>query len=301
MVPAIIGAGAALLGSAFSARSQNSANHSNIRLAQMNNEWSERMMQKQMDYNTDMWNKMNEYNDPSNQVARLKKAGINPALALSNITTGSASSASSPSLPSPSQAAVQPSRFDFNGIGQSLQNAYLLQAQIEQMNAETRLIGNQADWYSAKAQSDLAEAYERTKNLKLKNTFEDATMSVRKNQVSADYYNALRYGQSLEQNIYNAARQGILMDKQIAKYDAETNARIADLVASATLKMAQGQLSKEQLKSQIEQTKGLKLSNKEKDAIFDYVVSKASSQAKGSNVFELFGGAWSRLENYFKR
>ena len=81
---ALIGAGANFVGNMIGARSQKSANDNNFKIAQMNNEWSERMMQKQMDYNTLMWEKQNEYNDPSNYVKRLEKAGVNPAAVLSN-------------------------------------------------------------------------------------------------------------------------------------------------------------------------------------------------------------------------
>ena len=81
----------------------------------MNNEWSERMLNKQItanqvqlrneqafakeqaqaanDFTEKMWNQTNEYNSAKNQAARLREAGINPALAMGGANAGTASSA----------------------------------------------------------------------------------------------------------------------------------------------------------------------------------------------------------------
>lgn len=40
--------------------------------------WNEAMMDKQNEWSLNMWNKTNEYNDPSAQVKRLRDAGLNP-------------------------------------------------------------------------------------------------------------------------------------------------------------------------------------------------------------------------------
>lgn len=47
-------------------------------------------------YNTDMWNLQNAYNDPSAQMERLKKAGLNPNLMYGNGASVSVGNASSP-------------------------------------------------------------------------------------------------------------------------------------------------------------------------------------------------------------
>lgn len=82
----MFGLGTSLLNGVMNANSQRSANDTNIRLAQMNNEASMQMMRENNEFNKqaaiDMFNMQNEYNDPSAQVARLRKAGINPAAVL---------------------------------------------------------------------------------------------------------------------------------------------------------------------------------------------------------------------------
>lgn len=66
MVGTIVASGLSLLGSLWSQRR-------NEQLTQSQNQW-----------NLDMWERQNQYNLPSNQVARLKAAGFNPALIYGN-------------------------------------------------------------------------------------------------------------------------------------------------------------------------------------------------------------------------
>lgn len=74
----------------FSSLANNSFNAAE---AVKNRRWQEHMYDKQYQDNVNLWQMQQDYNSPANQVARLKDAGINPNLALSNISTGSASSA----------------------------------------------------------------------------------------------------------------------------------------------------------------------------------------------------------------
>ena len=67
---------------------QRSANKTNIQLAREQRQWD-----------LDMWNKQNEYNNPKNQMLRLSAAGLNPNLvygsgSVSGNVTGSSPKAS---------------------------------------------------------------------------------------------------------------------------------------------------------------------------------------------------------------
>lgn len=101
-------------------------NSNNIKLAREQREWDYRM-----------WKENNEYNTPQNQVARLRAAGINPALALTN---GSLSSGVS-SSPSGGQTAPVT---DFSPIASGMRDSVelfqqkrLQDAQIDSLNAQT--------------------------------------------------------------------------------------------------------------------------------------------------------------------
>lgn len=149
-VSAIGGTVVPAIGSLLGLSSNNSANKTNLQIAQMNNEYNERMLDKQMSYNTKMWNAQNEYNTPANQRARLEAAGINPQLAMSNISTGSAESANGVTTPTASEAGKQQA-FDpssgFNAAGASLSqfsntvaNSELARANKANVEANTKQV-----------------------------------------------------------------------------------------------------------------------------------------------------------------
>ncbi|AXL14904.1 DNA pilot protein [Microviridae sp.] len=72
LIPAIAAASSAIGGgiNALSTQRQN----------QQSRQWSEKMYARQYGDNINFWNRQNEYNTPAMQMARLKEAGLNPAL-----------------------------------------------------------------------------------------------------------------------------------------------------------------------------------------------------------------------------
>lgn len=144
IVGSALGAGTNLIGGSVTTAMQNKANKD---IAQMNNAFNEKMLDKQLNYNkemyqqqlgdqwkfyndakdnswkvienqqqyqTDMWNKQNEYNSPTAQRERLEAAGLNPYMMMNGGSAGVAgtvggTSGSSPGAPnSPSAQGVQP-------------------------------------------------------------------------------------------------------------------------------------------------------------------------------------------------
>ena len=80
------GAGSVLgsiAGGIFGSSAQSSANDTNMQIAQMNNEFNERMLEKQIAYNREnqqvqnQWSEdmYNKYNSPQAQVSQMQKAG----------------------------------------------------------------------------------------------------------------------------------------------------------------------------------------------------------------------------------
>lgn len=53
--------------------------------AEKNRQHDKEMAEKAQEYERERWNEMNEYNSPTNQVARLREAGINPAATFGQI------------------------------------------------------------------------------------------------------------------------------------------------------------------------------------------------------------------------
>ena len=133
--------GASALGNVLGFSSASSANKTNLQIARENNQAQRELFHEQMAYNTDMWNKQNQYNLPVNQVQRLLAAGINPAAVYGNGTMSEAGQLTAPSAPNLQQAHVSPYEFDFTGVSQAV-NAYyqnqLINAQKKKTNAETQ-------------------------------------------------------------------------------------------------------------------------------------------------------------------
>lgn len=94
-VPALIAAGASLIGGAMGAAGQASANRTNLRIAQEQNRLNYQMFREQNQFNLDQWNRQNEYNSPLAQRKRYEEAGINPFMAMGNIQPGQAESLTS--------------------------------------------------------------------------------------------------------------------------------------------------------------------------------------------------------------
>lgn len=142
----LVSAGTGFLGNMFSnlfgSRNRDRANETNLKIAQMNNEWNAQEAAKNRDFitseriaqnewNLEQWNRENDYNSASSQRERLEEAGLNPYLMMSGASAGAASSVgSSAGSPSPGTPSAQPvqqipfePKYDFSGISNAI-NAY---------------------------------------------------------------------------------------------------------------------------------------------------------------------------------
>lgn len=112
-----------LVGSKRNLQAQREANAMNMRIAQMNNEFNESMMERQMDYNLDMWNRSNRYNSASARFQRLKDAGLNPYSIMSGDSAGSASNSMSINPPTAQPVSVQAPQNQLLQVGSALMSA----------------------------------------------------------------------------------------------------------------------------------------------------------------------------------
>lgn len=193
-VGSAIGAGASLIGGAGATVAQNAANKE---IAQMNNAFNEKMFDKQVAYNkemyqqqlgdqwkfyndskqnawdlvanqqqfqTDMWNKNNEYNSASAQRERLEAAGLNPYMMMNGGSAGTAqtmsgSAGAAPSGGAPSAQGVTPPTAtpysaDYSGITaglgraidvlSSLPDRKVKEAQADNLRIEGKYIAGKA-------------------------------------------------------------------------------------------------------------------------------------------------------------
>lgn len=135
MISAAIAAAAALAGAAMTAKSVSDTNASNMQLNTNNANLARELQQSQNDYNTQMWERNNEYNDYSSQIERMRKAGVNPAMLFSNSGGIQSSTATSGTgQPAPSPIPMQSSKYDFDSIGSIAQG--FEQRRIERSKAD---------------------------------------------------------------------------------------------------------------------------------------------------------------------
>lgn len=103
-------------------------NRLNMQMQQYQNAWNERM-----------WHMNNEYNTPTNQIKRLKEAGLNPDLMYGNPSQGTSSAPAQGTAPSHAEA------FQSLGFGDMFSNAQQFMMQKKANDAQIKLMNSQAE------------------------------------------------------------------------------------------------------------------------------------------------------------
>lgn len=125
----------ALGGALFGKKSTDSANKTNLKINQMNNDFNAREAQKARDFQLDMWNRENEYNKASSQRKRLEEAGYNPYM--SDAQAGTAAGLSGTSSATAAGATPQvPYTPDFQSVGVNLASALKMMSEKKQTDIE---------------------------------------------------------------------------------------------------------------------------------------------------------------------
>lgn len=124
-----------VISGAIGAKSTADTNKTNLKIAQMNNDFNAREAQKARDFQLDMWSKESEYNSASSQRKRLEDAGYNPYM--SDAQAGSATGLSGTSAASAAGAAPQiPYTPDFQSVGVNLASALKMMSEKKQTDIE---------------------------------------------------------------------------------------------------------------------------------------------------------------------
>lgn len=133
---ALIGGGASLVSGIFGAAS---AGRMNKRAVRFQREMWEKQGQRELDY----WHRQNQYNLPSEQMQRLKDAGLNPNLVYgtgADAQAGPLKAGGAPSMPSQMSEAI-----DFSSVAQMALATKQIQANIDRTQAETDRIKQGTD------------------------------------------------------------------------------------------------------------------------------------------------------------
>ena len=223
-------------------------NEMNYKIASEANAYNRENLQLQNQWNIEQWERENAYNDPSAQVERYLKAGINPLWAMSNTNPGNAQHLESGD-PLPAQVAqmvaphadswrVQPEYDPY--VAQHIANINTAVRDMVngfQTAADLALKKEDVDIRRAAQQSrsafDLASAGEKraaTTGREIENSWNLSTFDVRAKSESQKLYNMTKQYDLLDANTDEARAKKLEIDEHRNLIREQTNQVIAGII-----------------------------------------------------------------------
>lgn len=296
IVGSSIGAGSSLIGGIAGTGMQNAANKE---IAQMNNAFNEKMFDKQVAYNkemyqqqlgdqwkfyndskqnawdlvanqqqfqTDMWNKNNEYNSASAQRERLESAGLNPYLMMNGGSAGTAQTMSGSAGAAPSGAApsghgvtpptATPYSADYSGITAGLGRAIDVLASMPDRKVKEA----QADNLRIEGKYIAGKAMAQILQMKTEAKTKEARLALDK--LISDFDNNLKVSNMAvnEQNIAESkarvqltVTENLMRQKQLDFLPQQQKIELAQAAADIAFKRSAGYLNDVKAQHEIKQ------------------------------------------------
>lgn len=248
-------AAASLIGAGIAATSSAASTYAGSRattnLNGKNRAWQQAMMQKEMDYNTEMWNKSNEYNSASAQRSRLEQAGINPYMMVDGGSAGTATAQSAPSTGSP-----QTFNPDYSGYGSGVSNAVnqaLQGYQLQLLNEQTRGQKLKNDSYNVELIERLKNIAADTNSKEWDSTLKDVENNYRLETFNSNVLQQQRSAELLEEQIQTQLQQSLnlqiqngILAKELNNWDDTYKTQMAQVVAQTELAISQKKLNEQE-------------------------------------------------------
>lgn len=185
IVGGIISGVGSLLGGLGSSAMNNKAvrdtNKANMEIAKYQAQWQQQENEKAYQRSLNMWNLQNEYNSPTQQMARIRAAGLNPNLVYGNGVTGNSSGSTPQYEPAKFNAPTMQAYRGWNlGISDAI-SQYLAyrtsKAQVDNMEAQNSLIRQQTATEATK-QANIAASTSRSEfDLNMAKELKDVSVS----------------------------------------------------------------------------------------------------------------------------
>lgn len=292
----LIGAGlvsgaASLVGNVLGIRSSNSKN---MQINKMNNDFNAAEAEKARRYQSEMWNKTNDWNSPKNVRKRLEEAGYNPYLGLDSSNVGTAQSAGS-SSPASAASPIQNNPMQFDGIQNALSTAIQMSNATKVSNAEVDNLQGQKSLSDAKAADTLSNIDWYKLTPEYRNWLQTTGMSRAQLSFNTDRQN-LENMQWINK-IQRAQRTDILLSNEakgiINKYlDSSQSLQLKMMANQSFQAFAAGRLSLQQAKTEVTKqlmnmadTEGKKISNKIASDTADQLIGALQWQYSSDEMY----------------
>ena len=259
------------------------SNSQNMKINRMNNEFNAREAEKARQYQTEMWNKTNEWNSPKNVRKRLEEAGYNPYLGLDSSNVGTAQSAGS-SSPASAASPIQNNPVQFDGFQNALSTAVQMANATKVSNAEVSNLQGQKSLSDARAADTLSNIDWYKLTPEYRNWLQATGMSRAQLSFNTDRQN-LENMQWINK-IQRAQRTDILLSNEakrtINKYlDSSQSLQLKLMANQAFQAFASGRLSLQQAKTEV--TKQLlNMAETEGKRIDNRIASETADQLIGA-------------------
>lgn len=185
IVGGVISGVGSLLGGLGSSAMNNKAvrdtNKANMEIAKYQAQWQQQENEKAYQRSLNMWNLQNEYNSPTQQMARIRAAGLNPNLVYGNGVTGNSAGSTPQYEPAKFNAPTMQAYRGWNlGISDAISQflAYrTAKAQVDNMEAQNSLIRQQTATEATK-QANIAASTSRSEfDLNMAKELKDVSVS----------------------------------------------------------------------------------------------------------------------------
>lgn len=270
------------------------SNSQNMKINRMNNEFNAREAEKARQYQTEMWNKTNEWNSPKNVRKRLEDAGYNPYLGLDSSNVGTAQSAGS-SSPASAASPIQNNPVQFDGFQNALSTAVQMSNLTKVSNAEANNLQGQKGLADAQAAATLSgiDWYKFTPEYR--NWLQTTGMARAQLSFNTDQQNL--ENMKWINKIQRAQRTDILLSNEakrtINKYlDASQSLQLKLMANQAFQAFASGRLSLQQAKTEVTKqlmnmadTEGKKISNKIASETADQLIGALQWQYSSDEMY----------------
>lgn len=274
----LINAGVGILGNLLGNNSQQEANKANMQISQMNNQFNERMLEKQM-----------RYNSAQQQVERFKDAGLNPALMMQGQSAGQASNTTA--SPTPPMQAYRP---DFSSIGSSIEAAIQRNRENEMLAEQIKGVRIENQYKRQKIIQELANMKEQELSTKAKRRLDEITSTNLDNMQTEEYLLNRERRADLKSQVEKRTKEMLLLDKEIFNFDARWDAEKAHMVSQTLLNGAMTGRTKQEMRSEVYNTikKQYESQYQKIDArtlarMADYIVNKAHTEQWHKNPFSM--------------